>query len=100
MSDEAPRTRILIVEDDPNIVDLIRSNLAVRGFVKIQEEDRRWWEWSRGYVLTRLSGPTDAKPYEQKLLDTLFAGSDTFSARDLRKDPVRSRALYKAMTKL
>ena len=32
MSDEAPRTRILIVEDDLNIVDLIRSNLAVRGY--------------------------------------------------------------------
>ena len=25
-------TRVLIVEDDPNIVDLIRSNLLVRGF--------------------------------------------------------------------
>src|SRR5215472_9614447 len=25
-------TKVLIVEDDPNIVDLIRSNLAVRGF--------------------------------------------------------------------
>ncbi|MCL4434178.1 MAG: response regulator transcription factor [Actinobacteria bacterium] len=25
-------TQVLIVEDDPNIVDLIRSNLAVRGF--------------------------------------------------------------------
>ena len=32
MHDEAPRTRILVVEDDPNIVDLIRSNLAVRGY--------------------------------------------------------------------
>jgi two-component system KDP operon response regulator KdpE len=26
------QTRILLVEDDPNIVDLVRSNLAVRGF--------------------------------------------------------------------
>src|ERR1700742_1463339 len=25
-------TRVLIVEDDPNIVDLMRANLAVRGF--------------------------------------------------------------------
>jgi len=25
-------TRVLIIEDDPNIVDLIRANLAVRGF--------------------------------------------------------------------
>jgi two-component system, OmpR family, KDP operon response regulator KdpE len=28
----AGNTRALVVEDDPNIVDLIRSNLAVRGF--------------------------------------------------------------------
>jgi two-component system KDP operon response regulator KdpE len=28
----AEQTRVLLVEDDPNIVDLIRSNLAVRGF--------------------------------------------------------------------
>lgn len=27
-----PKTSILLVEDDPNIVDLIRSNLTVRGF--------------------------------------------------------------------
>jgi two-component system, OmpR family, KDP operon response regulator KdpE len=28
----AEQTRVLLIEDDPNIVDLIRSNLAVRGF--------------------------------------------------------------------
>ncbi len=39
MSDGAPRTRILIVEDDPNIVDLIRSNLAVRGYETIVSID-------------------------------------------------------------
>ncbi|HLH66095.1 MAG TPA: response regulator transcription factor [Solirubrobacteraceae bacterium] len=32
MPDAARTTRALVVEDDPNIVDLIRSNLAVRGF--------------------------------------------------------------------
>ncbi len=32
MSETAPSTRALLVEDDLNIVDLIRSNLAVRGF--------------------------------------------------------------------
>jgi two-component system, OmpR family, KDP operon response regulator KdpE len=30
--EQAGNTRALVVEDDPNIVDLIRSNLAVRGF--------------------------------------------------------------------
>jgi two-component system, OmpR family, KDP operon response regulator KdpE len=33
------QTRALVVEDDPNIVDLIRSNLAVRGFETIVSVD-------------------------------------------------------------
>jgi two-component system KDP operon response regulator KdpE len=37
--DDAIRTRALVVEDDPNIVDLIRSNLAVRGFDTIVSAD-------------------------------------------------------------
>jgi two-component system KDP operon response regulator KdpE len=39
MSEAPPTTRILVVEDDPNIVDLIRSNLAVRGFETIVSTD-------------------------------------------------------------
>ena len=38
MSAEAA-TRALVVEDDPNIVDLIRSNLAVRGFDTVVSAD-------------------------------------------------------------
>lgn len=32
---EAPATTVLVVEDDPNIVDLIRANLLVRGFAVV-----------------------------------------------------------------
>ena len=39
MHDEAGRTRALVVEDDPNIVDLIRSNLSVRGFDTVVSSD-------------------------------------------------------------
>ena len=39
MHDEQVRTRALVVEDDPNIVDLIRSNLAVRGFDTVVSVD-------------------------------------------------------------
>jgi two-component system KDP operon response regulator KdpE len=39
VQDDAVRTRALVVEDDPNIVDLIRSNLAVRGFDTIVSAD-------------------------------------------------------------
>jgi two-component system KDP operon response regulator KdpE len=38
-SDGPPPTKILVVEDDPNIVDLIRSNLAVRGFETLVSTD-------------------------------------------------------------
>ncbi len=39
MTEPRPSTRVLIVEDDPNIVDLIRSNLAVRGFDTLVSTD-------------------------------------------------------------
>jgi two-component system KDP operon response regulator KdpE len=39
MTDRGAQTRALLVEDDPNIVDLIRSNLAVRGFDTIASAD-------------------------------------------------------------
>lgn len=39
MQDTDQHTRALLVEDDPNIVDLIRSNLAVRGFDTVVSAD-------------------------------------------------------------
>ncbi len=39
MLEQAGNTRALVVEDDPNIVDLIRSNLAVRGFDTVVSQD-------------------------------------------------------------
>ena len=39
MPEPQEATRALLVEDDPNIVDLIRSNLAVRGFDTIVSTD-------------------------------------------------------------
>src|ERR1700745_462982 len=37
--DQAVKTRAIGVEDDPNIVDLVRSNLAVRGFDTVVSTD-------------------------------------------------------------
>ncbi|HET8601236.1 MAG TPA: response regulator transcription factor [Segeticoccus sp.] len=39
MSDYQPRTKVLLVEDDPNIVDLIRANLSVRGYDTVVSHD-------------------------------------------------------------
>ena len=37
--EQTVHTRALVIEDDPNIVDLIRSNLAVRGFDTVVSAD-------------------------------------------------------------
>ena len=39
MPETRANTRALLVEDDPNIVDLVRSNLAVRGFDTVVSTD-------------------------------------------------------------
>ena len=39
MNEDDRKTCALVVEDDPNIVDLIRSNLAVRGFDTVVSQD-------------------------------------------------------------
>jgi two-component system KDP operon response regulator KdpE len=39
MPEPTRSTRALVIEDDPNIVDLIRSNLAVRGFDTVVSTD-------------------------------------------------------------
>jgi two-component system, OmpR family, KDP operon response regulator KdpE len=39
LTDPQRLTRVLIVEDDPNIVDLVRSNLVVRGFDAVVSTD-------------------------------------------------------------
>jgi two-component system KDP operon response regulator KdpE len=39
MPESAVKTTALVVEDDPNIVDLIRSNLSVRGFDTVVDTD-------------------------------------------------------------
>ena len=39
MPEAVASTRALVIEDDPNIVDLIRSNLAVRGFDTVVSTD-------------------------------------------------------------
>lgn len=40
MSDDTP-TRILVVEDDPNIADLVRANLSARGYDVVLNRDGR-----------------------------------------------------------
>ncbi len=75
MSSQAASTKVLVVEDDPNIVDLIRSNLAVRGFDTVLSTDG-------SKVLTLL----DTEQPDMVLLDLMLPFADGFElCRQIRE---------------
>lgn len=68
-------TRALLIEDDPNIVDLIRSNLAVRGFDTVVSSDG-----SRALQLLETEEP------DIVLLDLMLPEADGFDlCRQIRE---------------
>ena len=68
-------TRVLIVEDDPNIVDLIRANLAVRGFDTLVSTDG-----SKALALLETEQP------DMVLLDLMLPEADGFElCRQIRE---------------
>jgi two-component system, OmpR family, KDP operon response regulator KdpE len=68
-------TRVLIVEDDPNIVDLIRANLAVRGFDTLVSSDG-----SKALALLETEQP------DMVLLDLMLPEADGFElCRQIRE---------------
>jgi two-component system, OmpR family, KDP operon response regulator KdpE len=75
MADGTASTRALLVEDDPNIVDLIRSNLSVRGFDTIVSADG-----TRALQLLETEAP------DIVLLDLMLPGADGFElCRQIRE---------------
>jgi two-component system, OmpR family, KDP operon response regulator KdpE len=74
MSNTVVTTKVLIIEDDPNIVDLIRSNLVVRGFDTVVSAGSR--------VLALLE---DEQP-DMVLLDLMLPDADGFElCRQIRE---------------
>ena len=75
MSSLTATTKVLIIEDDPNTVDLIRSNLTVRGFDTVLSTDG-------SKVLTLL----DTEQPDMVLLDLMLPFADGFElCRQIRE---------------
>ena len=91
-----PRTRILVVEDDRNIVDLIRANLAVRGYDVVTCADAAKTVWTfeaenPDLVLLDLNLP-NGNGFElcQQLRERSPVGIIVVSARRGEHDKVRA----------
>ena len=67
MTEVTGPARVLIIEDDPNIVDLIRANLAVRGFDTLVSSDG-----SKALALL------ETEPPDMVLLDLMLPDVDGF----------------------
>src|ERR1700727_1238703 len=74
VSNQAVGAKVMIIEDDPNIVDLIRSNLVVRGFDTVVSAGSK--------VIDLL----DLEQPDMVLLDLMLPGADGFElCREIRE---------------
>ncbi len=81
----------LILDERADTLDVSATvvDLAVRGYLRIEELKRAHWFASRDWRLTRLrtdgAGSNDLLPYESLLLGHLFATGDEVDLSDLKK---------------
>ena len=67
-----------LLDEQANVLDVTATivDLAVRGFLRIEEQPRRHWFSSRDWVLVKLAGTGELLPYERLLYDSLFQDAD------------------------
>jgi uncharacterized protein (TIGR04222 family) len=80
-------------------------DLAVRGYLKIEELDKEWYERKHDWKLTKLDQPGELHRYERTLYDGLFKDGTEVNLSDLhnqfaeRMGKVREQLMDDAMTK-
>lgn len=77
-----------LIDEQANTLDVTATivDLAVRGYLVIEEIEKRWFLGKPDWRLTRRSKETDdLLGYERRLLDGLFEGGDEVLLSDLRK---------------
>ena len=80
-------------------------DLAVRGYLKIEEVDKEWYQFKHDWTLTKLAKEGELKRYERTLYDGLFKDGDVVKLSDLkntfaeRMGKVREQLMDDAMSK-
>lgn len=81
-----PAMTDMLMREKPRVEDIAATivDLARRGYISLREEERRGVIRRKVYGFRRLrSDPSSLLPYEQQLLDALFASGDDVTEEDL-----------------
>jgi Predicted membrane protein (DUF2207) len=96
-----------LLDEQANVVDVTATivDLAVRGYLRIDELERAHWFTSRDWQLVKLREAADLVPYETELFHGLFETGDTVRLSTLKKKFAARLAkvqnlLYDDVTKL
>jgi len=76
-----------LVDEVANPLDVTATivDLAVRGYLKIEEEPRKGWFGKGDWVLTKLKEPDGLLKYERLLHNGLFKSGDVVELSDLKR---------------
>jgi uncharacterized protein (TIGR04222 family) len=96
-----------LVDFDAGPLDVTATiiDLAVRGYLKIEELDKAWYERKHDWKLTKLAKEGELRRYERSLYDGLFEDGDEVNLSDLhnkfaaRMAKVREQLMDDAMSK-
>jgi uncharacterized membrane protein YgcG len=77
-----------LIDERANIVDVTATivDLAVRGYLRIDELERAHWFSSRDWILVKLRDDDGLLPYEAELFTGLFEVGDTVFLSTLKKN--------------
>ena len=75
-----------LVDFDAGPLDVTATiiDLAVRGYLKIEELDKEWYQFKHDWQLTKLPKDEPLKRYERTLYDGLFKDGDVVKVSDLK----------------
>ena len=96
-----------LIDFEANPLDVTATiiDLAVRGYLKIEELDKAWYQRKHDWMLTKLPEEGELRRYERTLYDGLFADGDQVKLSDLhnkfaeRMTKVREQLMDDAMSK-
>ena len=96
-----------LIDFDAGTLDVTATiiDLAVRGYLKIEEVDKEWYQFKHDWTLTKLPKDGELRQYERSLYSGLFKDGDEVKLSDLkntfaaRMSKVREELMDDAMSK-